>query len=68
MKGESNLIKAILAMSLSENSLTIRKLNHFPITINVMLAKESQVKNKEMGTLSNRNTVKAQTLLISKVS
>lgn len=45
MKGESNLIKATLAMLLRENSLTIHRLNHFPITINVMLAKESQVKN-----------------------
>lgn len=68
MKGESNLIKAILAMLLSENSLTICRLNHFPITINVMLAKESQVKNKGMGNLSNRNMVKAQTPLISKAS
>lgn len=68
MKGESNLIKAILAMLLRENSFTIHRLNHFPITINVMLAKESQVKNKGMCTLSNRNVVKAEILLISKAS
>ena len=68
MKGESNLIKAMLAMLLRENSLTIHRLNHFPITINVMLAKGSQVKNTEMCTLSNRNMVKAQILLISEAS
>lgn len=66
MKGESNLIKAILAMLLSENSLTIRRLNHFPIAINVMLAKGSQVKNKGMGSLSNGDVAMARIVLISK--
>lgn len=64
MKGESNLIKEILAMLLRENSLTIYSLNHFPIIINVMLAKYLQVKNTGMGTL--RDMVRAQILLISK--
>lgn len=68
MKGESNPIEAILAMLLSESSPTIHSLNHFPITINVMLAKESQVKNKGVGTVSNGDMVEAQILLISKVS
>lgn len=66
MKGESNLIKEILAMLLRENSLTIYRLNHFPIIINVMLAQYLQGKNTGMGTLSNSNMVRAQILLISK--
>lgn len=68
MKGERNLIKAILAVLLSENSLTICRLNHFPITINVMLAKGSQVKSKGMGTLSNGDVETARIVLISKAS
>lgn len=66
MKGESNLIRAVLATFWSESSLTIHRLNHFPITINVMLAKESWEKSRGMGTLRQGNVVKAHTLLTFK--